>query len=72
MTPAVDGVLATHPVVSAIPFFVPTFIVVAVIAVIVWRDRHRDDDEPNGQDGHAGHAGHEEGSEERENLHDPG
>ena len=45
-----DGVLATHSVVSAIPFFVPTFVVVAVIAVIVWRDRHRDDEdeEPGG------------------------
>ncbi|MFI0356351.1 hypothetical protein [Actinomadura sp. 9N407] len=46
MSPAVDGILATHPIVSAIPFFVPTFIVAAVIAVIIWRDRHHDDDEP--------------------------
>ncbi|MFB4320401.1 hypothetical protein [Actinomadura sp. 21ATH] len=65
MTPAVDGVLATHPVVSAIPFFVPTFVVVAVIAVIVWRDRRRDDDE------HGGHGEREDHSE-RENLRDPG
>ncbi|MGK5554621.1 hypothetical protein ACSNOI_23685 [Actinomadura kijaniata] len=43
MTPA-EGVLATHPIVSAIPFFVPTFVVVAVIAVVVWRDRRRDDE----------------------------
>ena len=47
MTPAphldaVEGVLATHPLISAVPFFVPTFIVVVVIAVIVWRDRRRD------------------------------
>ncbi|GAA1524152.1 hypothetical protein GCM10009678_01730 [Actinomadura kijaniata] len=47
MTP-VEGVLATHPIVSAIPFFVPTFVVVAVIAVVVWRDRRRGDDETDG------------------------
>ncbi|WP_067823334.1 hypothetical protein [Actinomadura kijaniata] len=52
MTP-VEGVLATHPIVSAIPFFVPTFIVVAVIAVVVWRDRRRGDDE-TGRTGEAG------------------
>ncbi|MFI0445973.1 hypothetical protein [Actinomadura sp. 6N118] len=40
-----DGVLAAHPLISAVPFFVPTFIVVAVIAVVVWRDRRRGDDE---------------------------
>ncbi|MFF5259775.1 hypothetical protein ACFY4C_12575 [Actinomadura viridis] len=45
------GVLATHPIVSAVPFFVPTFVVVAVIAVIVWRDRHRDDDGEHGDGG---------------------
>ncbi|MFC9974597.1 hypothetical protein ACFVH6_27205 [Spirillospora sp. NPDC127200] len=42
----VDGVLATHPIISAVPFFVPTFVVVAVIAVVVWRDRRRGDDGP--------------------------
>ncbi|WP_433322946.1 hypothetical protein [Spirillospora sp. CA-294931] len=36
------GVLAAHPIVSAVPFFVPTFIVVAVLAVIIWRDRRHD------------------------------
>ncbi|MGI5169628.1 hypothetical protein ACQEU3_35285 [Spirillospora sp. CA-253888] len=41
-----DGVLATHPIISAVPFFVPTFVVVAVIAVVIWRDRRRGDDEP--------------------------
>ena len=40
-----EGVLATHPIISAVPFFVPTFIVVAVIAVVIWRDRRRSDDE---------------------------
>ncbi|WP_018656345.1 hypothetical protein [Actinomadura flavalba] len=44
MTP-LDGVLATHPIVSAVPFFVPTFIVVGVIGVIIWRDRRRGDEE---------------------------
>ncbi|MFC5183539.1 hypothetical protein [Actinomadura harenae] len=38
--------LATHSAVTAIPFFVPTFVVVAVIAVIIWRDRRTPDDDP--------------------------
>ncbi|MFA1543646.1 hypothetical protein [Actinomadura monticuli] len=38
------GVLASHPIITAVPFFVPTFIVVAVIAVVIWRDRRRGDD----------------------------
>lgn len=37
------GVLAAHPLISAVPFFVPTFVVVAVIAVVVWRDRRTPD-----------------------------
>ncbi|CNF66530.1 Uncharacterised protein [Mycobacterium tuberculosis] len=41
-----DRVLATHPIISAVPFFVPTFVVVAVIAVVIWRDRRRGDDAP--------------------------
>ncbi|GAA2593073.1 hypothetical protein SMC26_33970 [Actinomadura fulvescens] len=45
---AADGVLAAHPLISAVPFFVPTFVVVAVIAVVVWRDRRRGDDEEPG------------------------
>jgi hypothetical protein len=60
----VDGVLAAHPLISAVPFFVPTFVVVAVIAVIVWRDRHRDGDAdpvdepaPHGHGEGADHAG---------------
>ncbi|MEV5572269.1 hypothetical protein AB0L06_19665 [Spirillospora sp. NPDC052269] len=36
--------LATHSAVTAIPFFIPTFVVVAVIGVIVWRDRRKPDD----------------------------
>lgn len=47
-----DGLLATHPLVSAIPFFVPTFIVVAVIGVIIWRDRHRTDEAAEADDAH--------------------
>lgn len=45
MTPLVtltaDGVLASHSAVTAIPFFVPTLVVVAVIGVVIWRDRRR-------------------------------
>ncbi|WP_165978693.1 hypothetical protein [Actinomadura darangshiensis] len=43
-----DGVLASHPIITAVPFFVPTFIVVAVIVFVVWRDRRRGDDDPPG------------------------
>ncbi|MBC6463530.1 hypothetical protein [Actinomadura sp. HBU206391] len=35
------GPLAAHSAVSAIPFFVPTIVVVAVIVVVIWRDRRR-------------------------------
>ena len=38
---ASDLVLATHPVITAVPFFVPTFIVVAVVGIIIYRDRRR-------------------------------
>jgi hypothetical protein len=41
-----EGTLASHPIITAVPFFVPTFIVVAVIAFVVWRDRRRGDDPP--------------------------
>jgi hypothetical protein len=40
--------LAAHPLISAVPFFVPTFIVVAVIVVLVWRDRRRPGEPPGG------------------------
>jgi hypothetical protein len=39
-----EGTLASHPIITAVPFFVPTFVVVAVIVVVVWRDRRRGDD----------------------------
>ncbi|MCW2613154.1 MAG: hypothetical protein JWN08_148 [Frankiales bacterium] len=35
-----EVVLAHHPLVTAIPFFVPALIVVGLIGAIVWRDRH--------------------------------
>ena len=38
-------VLAHHPIVTAIPFLIPTLMIVIAIAVIVWRDRRsRNDD----------------------------
>jgi hypothetical protein len=52
MTPAFDGtggVLATHSLISAVPFFVPTFVVVVVIVVLVWRDQRRDDGGPGSE-----------------------
>ncbi|WP_149258356.1 hypothetical protein [Actinomadura sp. K4S16] len=45
------GVLASHPIITAVPFFVPTFVVVAVIVFVVWRDRRRGDDPPGGVPG---------------------
>ncbi|MFF4234293.1 hypothetical protein ACFYYL_00350 [Actinomadura geliboluensis] len=54
---AAGGVLATHPLITAVPFFVPTFIVVAVIAVVVWRDRRRTDDEDTGNNEDTGDEG---------------
>lgn len=45
--PVGEHVLASHPIVTAIPFFVPTFIVAAVIAVVIVRDRRK-----NGRDQH--------------------
>ena len=37
-----DAVLAHHPLVSALPFVVPAFIVVGLLAAIIWRDRRED------------------------------
>lgn len=37
-----DVVLAHHPLVTALPFVVPAFIVVGLIAAIIWRDRRED------------------------------
>jgi hypothetical protein len=47
------GVLASHPIITAVPFFVPTFVVVAVIVFVVWRDRRRGGDPPGGPAGGA-------------------
>jgi hypothetical protein len=59
---AADGVLATHPLITAVPFFVPTFVVVAVIAVVVWRDRRRTGGEYGGE--HVEHVEHGDGGGE--------
>ena len=42
MTAAAAGelLLAHHPIVTALPFVVPAFIVVGLVGAIVWRDRH--------------------------------
>ncbi|WP_026411216.1 hypothetical protein [Actinomadura oligospora] len=50
--------LAAHSAVTAIPFFIPTFVVVSVIAVIIWRDRRTLDDAPATPDeDHSGEGG---------------
>ncbi|MEV5703731.1 DUF6479 family protein [Actinoallomurus sp. NPDC052274] len=49
--------LATHSAVTAIPFFVPTIVVVAIIVVVVWRDRRRHP----GEDDHRPHPGGDDG-----------
>ena len=38
---ASDRVLASHPIITAVPFFVPTFVVAGVIGFVIWRDRRR-------------------------------
>ena len=43
MTGAGELVLAHHPLITAIPFVVPAFIVVGLVGAIVWRDRHERD-----------------------------
>lgn len=37
-----DLVLAHHPLVVALPFFVPALVVVVLVGVIVWRDRREE------------------------------
>jgi hypothetical protein len=44
MTAAGDLVLAHHPLLVAVPFFVPAVIVSAVVGLVVWRDRHASED----------------------------
>ncbi|WP_243789713.1 hypothetical protein [Saccharopolyspora gloriosae] len=48
MIVAETQILASHPIITAVPFFVPTFAVVAVVAVIVYRDRRRSRDDTDG------------------------
>jgi hypothetical protein len=46
--------LASHSAITAIPFFVPTVVVVAIIVAVVWRDRRRHpagEEETPGADG---------------------
>jgi membrane protein DedA with SNARE-associated domain len=44
--------LAHHALVLALPFVLPVLLVVAMVAVVAWRDRHRPDEpaEPDGRD----------------------
>ena len=39
---APELVLAHHPIVTALPFVIPAFIVVTLIGVIIWRDRREE------------------------------
>lgn len=34
-------ILAHHPIVLALPFLLPVLLVVGMVAVVAWRDRHR-------------------------------
>lgn len=47
MSAAADVVLAHHPLITALPFVVPAFIVVALVGAIVWRDRRGDGSPPD-------------------------
>jgi hypothetical protein len=40
-----DVVLASHPIITAVPFFVPTFVIAAVVGIVIWRDRRRRDED---------------------------
>lgn len=47
-----DVLLAHHPLLTALPFFVPALIVVGLIAVIIVRDRRegaREGEDPSGE-----------------------
>jgi hypothetical protein len=41
--------LADHAIVIALPFVLPVLLVVVMVAVVAYRDRHRKDDEPEEQ-----------------------
>ncbi|GAA3354620.1 hypothetical protein [Saccharopolyspora gregorii] len=51
-------ILASHPIITAVPFFVPTFAVLAVVGVIVYRDRRRSEDGDAVGGAGAGTTGH--------------
>jgi hypothetical protein len=36
--------VAHHAIVLALPFVLPVFLVVGMVAVVAWRDRHRPDE----------------------------
>jgi hypothetical protein len=36
--------LADHPLLYAIPVLIPTFVIVAIVALVIVRDRRRKDD----------------------------
>lgn len=42
MTAPYDAVLAHHPLVTALPFVVPAFLLVALLGAVIWRDRRAD------------------------------
>ena len=46
--PAYDVVLAHHPLLTALPFFVPALLVVAAVGGVVWRDRRQGPDDDGG------------------------
>jgi len=54
VTPAGELLLAHHPLLVAVPFFVPAVIVAAVVGGVVWRDRHAPEDPAESGDDRAG------------------
>jgi len=43
--------LADHAIVIALPFVLPVLLVVVMVAVVAYRDRHRPDDDEQSSDG---------------------
>jgi hypothetical protein len=43
-------ILADHPMITAVPFFVPALGVAAVVGTVIWRDRRRSRQEEAGAD----------------------
>jgi hypothetical protein len=44
MSAAEPMYLADHPLLYAIPVLIPTFVIVAIVALVIVRDRRRKDD----------------------------